>query len=85
MDLCHLETTFVEINNFPGSVVKRIISQIQKDITIPTNLNNNSADQITVEEKIIQCTLPYACKTSKLPFGAKIHNIVQLEKKHDKL
>ena len=66
MELCHLETTFVEINNFPRSVVKRIISQIRKDINTPTNLTNNSADQIAVEEKIIQCTLPYAGEKGEL-------------------
>ena len=66
MELCHLETTFVEINNFPRSVVKRIISQIRKDINTPTNLTNNSADQIAVEEKIIQYTLPYADEKGEL-------------------
>ena len=56
----------MEINNFPRSVVKRIISQIRKDINTPTNLTNNSADQIAVEEKIIQCTLPYAGEKGEL-------------------
>ena len=66
MELCHLETTFVEVNNLPRSVVKRIISQIRKDINTPTNLTNNSADQIAVEEKIIQCTLSYAGEKGEL-------------------
>ena len=36
MELHHLETTFVEINNFPRNFVKRIFKQVRTETNVET-------------------------------------------------
>ena len=58
MELHHLETTFVEIKNFPRNVVKRIFKQVRTEMNVVSN--NNATEENAVEHKVVQCTLLYA-------------------------
>ena len=61
MELHHLETKFVEINNFPRNVVKRIFKQVRTEMNVVSNsATNNATEENAVEHKVVQCTLPYA-------------------------
>ena len=61
MELHHLETTFVEINNFPRNVVERIFKLVRTEMNVVSNsATNNATEKNAVEHKVSQCTLPYA-------------------------
>ena len=61
MKLYHLETTFVETNNFPHNVVKRIFKQVPTKMNdVPNSATNNATEENAVEHKVVQCSLPYA-------------------------
>ena len=58
MELYHLETTFVEIKNFPRNVVKRIFKQVQTEMNVVSNsATNNATEENAIEHKVVQCTL----------------------------
>ena len=60
LELHHLETTFVEINNFPRNVVKRIFKQVRTETNVvSSSATNNATEENAVEHKVVQCTLPY--------------------------
>ena len=65
MELDHLKDTFININNYPESLINKIIKQINDEQTI-MNLEEQQHQQNTLqtedEEKMIQMTLPYAEK-----------------------
>ena len=73
MELQHLKKVFIEINNFPSAVVKRIIKHVGREHQQQQPPNNN----VELEEtKIIQATLPYA--------GEKGEQVIKEMKKHIK-
>ena len=73
MELQHLKKVFIEINNFPSAVVKRIIKHVGRERQQQQPPNNN----VELEEtKIIQATLPYA--------GEKGEQVIKEMKKHIK-
>ena len=60
MELHHLETTFVEINNFLCNVVKRNFKLVRTEMNVVSNSATNNATEINaVENKVVQCTLLY--------------------------
>jgi len=66
MELDHLEETFVEINNFPRKVVKRVFRQVEQDLrNKPASITATITEQ-NQEQKIVQITLPYAGKTGEI-------------------
>ena len=61
MELHHLETTFVEINHFPRTVVKRISKHVRTEMNVVSNsATKNATEENAVEHKIVECTLPYS-------------------------
>ena len=50
MELHHLETTFVEINNFPRNVVKRIFKHVRTEMNVVSkSATNNATEENAVE------------------------------------
>ena len=76
MELEHLKKVFIEVNNFPLAVVKRIIKKVEHE---PHQQQQHWWTDIDVqleETKTIQTTLPYA--------GEKGEQVIKEMKKHIK-
>ena len=55
MELHYLETTFVEINNFPRTVFKRIFKHVRTEMNVVSNsATKNATEENTVEHKVVQ-------------------------------
>ena len=73
MELEHLKKVFIEVNNFPLAVVKRIFKNVEHEHHQQQPPNN---DVQLEETKTIQTTLPYA--------GEKGEQVIKEMKKHIK-
>ena len=75
MELDHLKKTFIEVNKFPHSVVKRVLRQVAIEQN-QTNTTQTIEDETSVQpdQKVVITTLPYA--------GKKGEDIVKEIKKH---
>ena len=81
MELHQLETTIVEINNFPRNVVKRIFKQVRTEINVESNsATNNATEENAVEHKAVQCTLPYAGEKGEYIVKRKLTKFKKLKK-----
>ena len=69
MELEHLQNTFIQINDFPLAVVKRIFKEVQLEEKRKERPGEPPVDEIIQppdEMKIVQLTLPYAGEKGEL-------------------